>query len=172
MRWVYLHVSFTWAGMALIDFAALGGIYLIWKPTAMRYSLWVVPVQSSGLILFGIGFGLSLIASLTSWGGVLWMEPRVQSSIAILVAGFTWLLIARAFVHPRTVGVLAIVMAIGIGTALGMTGRVFHPGDPIGESTSIAIRMTFYAFAVVATAIGVVLAMLIKGAPRQSDRAQ
>jgi len=170
MRWVYLHVSFTWAGMALIYFAALGGAYLIWKPTAMRHSLWVVPVLSSGLTLFGIGFCLSLVASWTSWGGILWMEPRVQSSIAILVAGFTWILIVRAFVHPRVVGTLAIFMAVGLGTALGMTGRVFHPGDPIGESTSTTIRLTFYAFAVVAIAIGVVLAMLMKGAPATAQK--
>jgi hypothetical protein len=57
-------------------------------------------------------------------------------------------------------------MAVGISIALGLTGRVFHPDDPIGESSSSVIQLTFYALTVGALAFGVVLTMLIKGPPR------
>jgi len=165
MRWVYLHVAFTWAGISLISLVGLGAVYLIFKPTAIQESLWVAPAQTAGLILFGVGFVLSLAASWTSWGGILWMEPRVLSSIGILGGGFAAVIVVSLMVNPRTIGVMALLMWIALNVALASTGRIFHPEDPIGESGSMVIRLTFYSLTLVALAIGVVLAMILRGSP-------
>ena len=166
MRWVYLHVAFAWAGASLINVVGLGGIYLIFRPTAIQDSLWVVPAQTAGLILFGLGFGLSLAASWTSWGGILWIEPRVLSSIGILAGGFAAVILVSLMVNPRTIGVMAILMSIALNVALASTGRIFHPEDPIGESGSMIIRLTFYSLTLVVLAIGVVLTMILRGSPK------
>lgn len=163
IRWVYLHVSFTWAGTSLINAVGLGSLYLIARPSAMRASLWVAPGQTAGLILFALGFALSLVASYTSWGGILWMEPRVLSSVAMLAGGCIVVLIVRFLISPRRIGLVALAASIGWSIALSSTGRVFHPDNPIGASASMVIRMTFYAITVIAIAIGVVLAMILKG---------
>jgi hypothetical protein len=166
IRWVYLHVAFTWAGTSLINAVGLGGLYLIARPLAMRQSLWVAPGQTAGLILFGIGFGLSLVASYTSWGGILWMEPRVMSSIAMLACGAAVVVLVHLLISPRKIGFVALAASIGWSMALSSTGRVFHPDSPIGASDSIVIKMTFYALTVVAIAFGVVLTMIVKGSPK------
>lgn len=171
MRWVYLHVSFTWAGTLLINLIGLAGLYLIVRPTAMPHSLWVAPAQTAGLILFGIGFALSLAASYTSWGGILWMEPRVLSSIGILAGGMAAVALASIVVSPRTIGLLAILLSVGVSVVLASTGRVFHPEDPIDTSDSTSIRLTFYALTVIAFAIGLVLTMILHGGQKSRGSA-
>lgn len=172
IRWVYLHVSFTWAGTSLINAVGLGGLYLIARPSAMPASTWVAPGQIAGLILYAAGFGLSLVASYTSWGGILWMEPRVLSSVAMLAGGIVVVIIDHYLISPRKIGILAVATAVAWSWALSSTGRVFHPDDPIDASDSLTIRMTFYALTIVAIALGVVLAMIVKGSPRKDAAPQ
>jgi hypothetical protein len=161
IKWVYMHVAFTWGGSSLVSFAGLVGIVMIVFPMP-NVARWLFPVEAAAVALYAVGFLLSLIAAWDSWGGVLWQEPRVISAMLVLGAGAAVVFILRHLVGPRLSGFIAMLYWGLLMYQVVTTAVVFHPAEPIGTSESTSIKMTFYVLGVLATALGVSLAMIIE----------
>jgi hypothetical protein len=160
IRWVYLHVAFTWAGTSLANFAALLGLVMLARPD-VRLGEWVYAIELVAVGLYAVGFGLSLVSSWASWGGILWQEPRVFASILVVGAGASAVFVIRSFVKPRMIGLVAIAYAALIGYQLSSTRVVFHPDKAVDATSSSAIVYTFYGMTVLAIAFGVSLILLV-----------
>lgn len=154
VRWVYLHVAFTWAGAGVINFAGVLGIVLLVRPF-QGIARWMFPLELVAVGLYAFGFLISLVSAWVAWGGVLWQEPRVITSLVVIVAGFGALLALRRLQGPRVAGLVAILYAVLLSYQLGATRVVFHPEEPIDASESTAIRLTFYGLTILAIALGV-----------------
>ncbi|MFC2086021.1 hypothetical protein ACFLRO_02280 [Bacteroidota bacterium] len=155
-RWVYLHVAFTWAGSSMVNVAALLGIVLVIRPMP-RLSEWFFALEIVAVGLYTFGFVLSLISSWTSWGGILWQEPRVVASILVIGFGVSVVFVIRTLKHVRLIGLVALVYAALVGYQLSRTSVIFHPDNAVGATESTAITFTFYGLAILATALGVLL---------------
>lgn len=160
LRWVYLHVAFTWAGTSIINLAGLLGIVLLVRPIS-RLAAWFYASELVGVGLYTLGFALSLVSSATSWGGVLWQEPRVLSSILVIALGGSAVFVIHNLVKPRLIGLVAVGYSILISYQLSSTRVVFHPENAVDATESTAITSTFYGLAILAIAVGALLVRVV-----------
>lgn len=153
IRPVYLHVAATVAGMLMLYAAA--GLGLI--RTAGRLPAldgWLRRVWAGGLVMFALGYGLSLLAAHVAWGGIFWAEPRVRASVGVLAVGMvTWAVAPRvtrmAGGHLLWPGALALMVLMLAGAQ-----RVIHPEDPVQDVTPWSIRGTFWGLTAVMLLVG------------------
>ena len=153
IRPVYLHVAATLAGMTMMYAAAgvgllrVGGLLPGWESRLRR-------VWGAGVILFALGYLLSLLAAQVAWGGVFWAEPRVRSSVGVLAVGaMVWAaaprLTRRPMGHLVWPGGLAVAMVM-----LATSRRIIHPEGPIQDVTPWSIRGTFYGLTALMLLVG------------------
>ena len=162
IRSVYLHVAVTWAGLTgLWAAGCVGAILLFHRQPRLERALF--PIGFAGLTLYTLGFAFSLLAATVNWGGVLWGEPRVALAIRIITAGVLVLSLNLFPLGRRFKGFAWTVFAAYVAWSLQITPLYFHPTNPIGTSTSLGIRMTFYALFVLALAACAILALRFAG---------
>ena len=85
IRYVYVHVALTRAGMWGFYLAGLSGL-VIAITAKERLQEWAQVVTWVSFALFFAGGIGSVFAQLTSWGGLLWEEPRNRSSLSVMSA--------------------------------------------------------------------------------------
>lgn len=158
IRWVYLHVAFTWAGSSIVNIAGLAGLLLLARPSS-RIAGWIYPVEVVAIGLYAVGFSLSLLASWASWGGVLLQEPRVIGSAIILCVGLGVLITLRGLQQPRAIGLVAVAFMLILALEVSATRIIFHPENAIDTSDSTAIKTSFYGLTILALSLGVVLVL-------------
>lgn len=143
---VYVHVALTQAGMLGLLVAGLLGIgVLITSGEALHR--WMQAAARVGLALYAGGFVFSLLAQITSWGGIAWQEPRVVAALNILAVAIivqvviVWLPDGDHW--PRVRGLLYAALAAYLLWATGTADDVLHPSAAIRTSPSSAIRLAY-----------------------------
>jgi hypothetical protein len=163
IRPVYLHVAATVAGMMML-YAAAGLGLLRTAGLLPRLDTWLRRVWIAGVVMFALGYGLSLLAAQVAWGGIFWAEPRVRASVGVLAVG----MVAWA-VAPRLTGKMGghllwpaalSVMMVMLSTAQ----RVIHPQSPVQDVTPWSIRGTFYGLTVIMLIVGLSVMQLMPAA--------
>jgi hypothetical protein len=160
IRAVYLHVAATWAGLVGLYLAGLLGFVLCLRPMRMLET-WLRSVGWVSLGLFGFGFVLSLLAAQVTWGGVLWVEPRVAVSLQVVAL---WIIVQVALMLPWSIrgkGALWVGLAAFSGWALRTSQLVLHPEQPIRESTSLSIQTSFFALFVLMVVAGAIAVPMV-----------
>jgi hypothetical protein len=163
IRPVYLHVAATVAGMMML-YAAAGLGLLRTAGLLPRLDAWLRRGWIAGVVMFALGYGLSLVAAQVAWGGIFWAEPRVRASVGVLAVG----MVAWA-VAPRVTGkmgghllwpaALAVMMVM-----LSTAQRVIHPEGPLQEVTPWSIRGTFYGLTAIMLIVGLSVMQLMPAA--------
>jgi len=163
IRPVYLHVSSTVAGMTMLY--AAGGLGLLRTAGLLpRLDGWLRRIWMAGVVMFALGYALSLLAAQVAWGGIFWAEPRVRASVGVLAVGMlVWA------VSPRVTGkagghllwptALAVIMVM-ISTA----ERIIHPESPVQDVTPWSIRGTFYGLTAIMLVVGLSVMQLMPAA--------
>ncbi len=142
---VYVHVALVWAGMLWLLFAGVLGLARL-ATDRWGLSSWLDIVGRVGFGLYALATAVSLWAEVVNWGGILWEEPRTRAMLSVLAAAIivqvlhTW-----QPTRPRVQAALHVALAAFLLVETQTAGLVFHPADPIGASTSTAIRLTFYS---------------------------
>lgn len=163
IRSVYLHVSATWAGLSgFFLLGALGLVLLFWPNR--RLGAWVRSIGWAAVMLFAVGYVLSLVAARVNWGGVLWQEPRVRVSFEILIGAAAVLMANLTALDQRWKGVLWVVLITFASWRLQSTQMYFHPEAPIRTSPSLAIKLSFYGLFVLALMAGASIVALMHSA--------
>jgi hypothetical protein len=153
IRYVYVHVALTRAGMWGLYLAGVLGLFI--ALTAKRkLQHWTQVVAWVSFALFLGGFIGSVFAQQASWGGLLLEEPRNRSSLSVLAATLVVLLINGWMPWLRLRGFLYVLLAAYVGWIIPRTPLVFHPANAIGSSPSVIIRWAFLALTLVACMIG------------------
>jgi ABC-type transport system involved in cytochrome c biogenesis permease subunit len=163
IRPVYLHVSATVAGMSMLYAAA--GLGLL-RTAGLLPSLdgWLRRIWIAGVVMFALGYALSMLAAQVAWGGIFWAEPRVRASVGVLAIGMlTWAVSPRvtekAGGHLLWPTALAVIMVM-----LSTAQRIIHPESPVQDVTPWSIRGTFYGLTAIMFVVGLSVMQLMPAA--------
>ncbi|RME77685.1 MAG: hypothetical protein D6784_03365 [Chloroflexi bacterium] len=102
---------------------------------------------------------LSMLSTYAAWGvWIAWYEPRVR--FTFITAGVGLVVIAAAWLvgEPRFTALAFAVLSLIVLGMLPQLGLVQHPFNPIGTSTSAAIRGFYGGILLVSAALGGLLA--------------
>ena len=160
IRSVYVHVGFTWAGMAGLYLAgAMGVVVAFWPKTGL--TRWMRAVGIVGLSFFAAGTAVSLYAQQVNWGAISWVEPITAAMLRFTAVGIIVHILLSWPIDKRIKGGLSLALAIVHVWSVDNTALILHPQNPIGESTSTGIRDAFSAIFVVSLVLGVWLALYL-----------
>jgi hypothetical protein len=154
IRYVYVHVALTRAGMWGFYLAGLLGLIVTISARA-GLQHWVKIVTWVAFALFLAGGIGSVFAQQASWGGLLLEEPRNRSSLSVMAVTLIVLLINDWIPWLRMRGVLYVLLAGYVAWIIPRAPLVFHPANAVGSSPSPAIRWSFLILTLLASLIGV-----------------
>ena len=140
---VYIHVSFVWTGLTGILLTGLLSVWYLLRPSTKWLGKFLPVMSITSLIIFGIGFVLSLAAAKINWGAIPWTEPRAIGAMRILAMGLIIQVLAFWFPQYRLRAVLNIGLLIFAGLTSATMRNAVHPTNPIftSESNSFAIAV-------------------------------
>ena len=119
-----------------------------------RLDPWLRPLWAGGIVMFGLGYVLSLLAAQVAWGGIFWAEPRVAASVGVLAVGMVVWAVSPRVTENSGGHLLWPVALTGIMAMLGSAQRVIHPADPIQDVTPWSIKGTFYGLTAIMLLVG------------------
>lgn len=157
---VYVHVGFTWAGMAGLYLAGAAGLVAVFWPN-MTLIRWVRAVGIVGLSFFAAGTAVSLYAQQVNWGAISWVEPITAAMLRFTAVGIIVHILLSWPIGNRVKGGLSLALAAFHIWSVDNTPLVLHPQDPIGTSTSAGIRDTFSAVGVISGFLAVWLVLYL-----------
>jgi hypothetical protein len=153
IRYVYVHVALTRAGMWGFYLAGLLGLVVVLTSRdSLQHWVQVLTWVSFAFFLAG-GIG-SIFAQQFSWGGLLLEEPRNRTSLSVIAVALIVLLLNGWIPWIRIRGLLYSVLAVFTAWIIPSTPLVFHPANAIGSSPSELIRWAFLALTLLACLIG------------------
>ncbi len=153
IRYVYVHVAFTKAGMwGFYLCGILGAVILV--SDHRRLQSWVQVMAWIALALFVAGGIVSVFAGYASWGGFPLDEPRNRSMISVIAIALIVLIVNTWLPWLRVRGFLYMILAGYVAWVIPNTPLVLHPGDAGGNSPSPEIRWVFILLPIVVFLIG------------------
>lgn len=143
IRIVYLHVALIWTGMLGIVLAGVLALPVLFVGR-QRLARWMETIARFALGFYAVSGLVSLVAQQINWGGIAWQEPRTSTMLQLL-AFFLILQVVKSWLDSaRLKAGLNLLMAGVLLWSNWSTPLQLHPEDPIGTSSSPAIRFTFY----------------------------
>jgi hypothetical protein len=143
IRFVYLHVSATWAGVTFLYGVGALGVVAVARPDA-SFTAWLRRGWTAGLVVFVLGFLLSLVSARVSWGGIFWAEPRMRASLGVVALGSVALAVDAGLPEGRGRGLVWTVAAAASFVLLRGAALYIHPEHPIQATTPWSIKGTFF----------------------------
>ena len=150
---VYLHVALIWGGMTGLSFAGVMGLVVAISPHK-RLQEWAQTTGLVSLVSFGGGIGISMIAAKVNWGSISWAEPRMFASLNVLALAIIVQVINGWPIWERLKGILRVLLTIFLSWSILNTPLILHPRDPIRESSSVAIQISFIGLFILCFLIG------------------
>ncbi len=141
---IYVHVALSRAGGIGLLIAGLIGIVVLITDSERIYR-WLQLTGIVALSIYALGFVVSILAQVISWGGIAWREPRVATALNGVAVGLIVVILASWFPWRRLRGALYIGLAIFIAWTQMSATNVLHPGNAISTSSSNLIRFTGFA---------------------------
>ena len=137
-RMVYVHgaVIRVVLGTFLLS-GLLGLIYLFSRRPALVK--WSQIVQETSLLMWIPYLVSSTVATLQTWGGIAWFEPRWVVTLQISVIAPVAYVVALLAKKPIVTAALNVLVAIAVLLLTRNAGLVLHPIDPIGTSGDVGI---------------------------------
>jgi hypothetical protein len=143
VRMVFFHGAVTWTGIVMTVLAGLLGVGHLARGRPGVSPVW--RALSLAALFWTISLSISFPVMRSTWGGVLWNEPKLLMSAEVvstlLVAWAVSLLVGR----PRATAALAVAAALVMVALLVFTPGAFHPDNPIMSSGDLGFIGTFGA---------------------------
>jgi hypothetical protein len=149
VKLVYLHGALVRTGMLTFFAAGLAGLVAgvgLRRNARQRaaWERWTWLLEASALVTWLIYSLSSMLVTYLAWGvAVAWGEPRVQASVRVLLASVVLFGVGQLVGHSRFRAAVAVIMAMLAAWLISSAGVIQHPIDPIGDSSSVAIK-AFY----------------------------
>ena len=153
IRYVYIHVALTKAGMWGLYLSGLLGV-IIAITGRPKLQSWAQIIAWVGFSFFLAGGIVSVFAGYATWGGFPLDEPRNRAMFSVLAVALIILILNSWLPWIRLRGLLYIVLAGYIIWIIPNTPLVLHPGDAGGTSPSATIRWVFILFPLLVFLIG------------------
>lgn len=142
IRYVYVHVALTKAGMWGIYLAGLLGIAITFSGKE-KLQYWAQIIAWTGFSFFVAGGIVSVFAGYATWGGFPLDEPRNNAMFTTIALGLIVLILNHWLPIIRLRGLLYALFAGYIIWLIPNTPLVLHPGNAGGSSPSPVIRWVF-----------------------------
>jgi FtsH-binding integral membrane protein len=144
VKLVYLHGALVRTG--LLAFTAAGILGLIALVTRRDWAIhWGRATGHAALLVWIVYVLSSMVVTYLAWGvAIAWGEPRVRVSAQILIAALAFWVVSLFLRDWRADAALDAVLGALAWILIRGAGVVIHPVDPIGGSSSAAIK-AFYA---------------------------
>lgn len=156
IRYVYVHVAFTKAGLWGFYLSGLLGLLILITGHAKLQS-WAQLIAWAGFAFFLIGGIVSVFAGFATWGGFPLDEPRNRAMFTVFAITLIILVLNSWLPWIRLRGLLYVVLAGYVIWLIPNTPLVLHPGDAGGTSPSALIRWVFIILPLIAFLIGALL---------------
>jgi hypothetical protein len=150
---VYLHVSLTWTGMLLLAGSVLLGLWVLAGGNRNAVG-WLRKGLFSGFILYGIGFLVSMYASVINWGGVPFGEPAVRQAMGYMLVGVLLWGATHWLQQTRVKGLISSLAALMLLMATESSQSILHPESPVNTSPQ-SIKATFFIMFGLALLLGI-----------------
>ena len=143
VKLVYLHGAIIQiALLALVAAGLLGLAFLVWPRPALV--AWSQAVERTGFILWILYVATSAASMARAWGGIAWFEPRWVFGLQMLVIIPVMQLAGLLLQDRRLAAGLNLAVALIMLFLRWRANLVLHPLDPIGASSSLAIKGAYY----------------------------
>ncbi len=144
---VYLHGALIWVGLMLFALTGiLGAAQLILR--SVRAESYLLPFEESTVLFWLSATFLGWIVAYLTWGGVIWNEPRIYTSIIISMAVLAAYFVSTEYGNPTRNAIIAVGLALITGGFITGTGRVLHPENPLAKSDP-SIQLAFTALVMI-----------------------
>ena len=97
----------------------------------------------AGLVLWFVYVGISVVATLQTWGGIPWFEPRWVFTLQMTGLAPMAYAAGIALKNRRLAAALYALTTILMLFLLSQARLVLHPIDPIGESGNSSIQLAY-----------------------------
>lgn len=163
VKLVYLHGALVRTAMALFAISLPVNLLALISPNP-RWWRWGRALTWAAVIIWLGHTLMSMVTTYAAWGVfIAWFEPRTRFTFNLAAVSLIMVLVAQLINHRRF---SALVFALLAGVTLGLLpglGLVQHPLDPIGTSSSGAIRGYYAAILLVSLGLGGLLALWLHG---------
>lgn len=160
VKGVYLHGALIRAsvlGLLVAGLLALAWLFTHHPPILRR----LIALQRAVAVVWGLYLLSSMVVTYLAWGQIIaWGEPRVMTTLRVSAVLLAVLVVTELFRLPilRALGNI-VLSAFGV-IAVQTTGVIRHPLNPIGSSTSSAIKFSYAGIVLVTIFCLTVLTML------------
>lgn len=168
VKLVYLHGAIIQiALLTLVAAGLLGLAFLIWRRPA--FVAWSQAVERTAFILWVLYVVTSAVSMARAWGGIAWFEPRWVFGLQMLVIIPVMQLAGLLLQDRRLVAGLNLAVALIMLFLRWRANLVLHPLDPIGASSSLAIKVAYYLLVLLMFLTAVQLSRWLVQAPAASS---
>ncbi|MHB0977480.1 MAG: hypothetical protein ACYC1U_09850 [Candidatus Aquicultorales bacterium] len=170
IKLVFAHLAVAWSGLALFAAAGIvGAAYLIFRKPALGE--WAVGTQRAALIFWIIYIASSILVAWLAWGGVNWTEPRLI--IAFRNATIASVAVAAGFLIKNVEGIsgIGVVLSVAVFELWSTRSDQLHPGNPIGSSDSIELKVFSYGILAVAFLCAVLTSHILRPGKAKEEQA-
>jgi hypothetical protein len=142
---VYIHAALVQTGLIIFSIAGVFGLsYIVFRKQLLFN--WCLASQKTAVVIWTAYILSSMVATYFAWGVIIaWDEPRVISSLQILIFAILFLLLAIWIKQKLFIAVINFVMALLAWILTKRAIPVRHPLDPIGSSNSIVLKFFYIA---------------------------
>lgn len=170
IKLVYLHGALVRTAVLLFAVSLpLNGLAL-WQ-SRPAWVTWGKALAWTGTLTWLLHTLFSMITTYAAWGlFIAWAEPRTRFTFVLAGVAVLCLAVAYLVEHDRfTALVLVLLAGLAVGLLPGL-GFIQHPLDPIGTSSSAAIRLYYAVILLVMALLGGLTAAWLQG--RLAGRAE
>jgi len=143
---VYLHGALIWVGLILfLIIGIIGSFNLLLNKSYEKY---LISLQEVVTIFWISSTALGFVVAYLSWGGILWVEPRLLSSIIISIVSIIIYYTNSEVKIGAVKNILYILQSLIIYMLIIISNRIFHPENSIIES-DLNIQISFISLIII-----------------------
>jgi hypothetical protein len=143
---VYLHGALIWVGLIL--FLIIGITSSLNLFLNKSYEKYLISLQEVVTIFWISSTVLGFVVAYLSWGGILWVEPRLLSSIMVSIISIIIYYINSEAKKESLKNILYILQLLVVYTLIIISSRIFHPENSILES-DLNIQISFISLIII-----------------------
>lgn len=159
VKLVYLHAGLAYSALLFFLFVLIFSVI----PLEVRNRLSLLKSLSFTALIFWLAYLFSsLLVAYLAWGNVNWSEPRLRIALEIIFAASLFFYLSFLFEEKGNASLYFYFLFGLVPILLWLTRySVLHPNNPVGRSTSLAIKVFSYLINLEVFSLGVISFYLI-----------
>lgn len=168
VKLVYAHLAIAWAALALFAFTGIfGALHLITGRSA--FGEWAAGTQLAAIAFWLTYIPTSMFVAWLAWGGVNWSEPRLELAFRNAIIVVVAVVAARLAAGLKATSAVSVVLGVAVFELWSTRSNQLHPGNSVGASGSLEIKLFSLAILVVALIAAAQTAYILRPSMKRRD---